>query len=141
MTDTDDLPDLTDLVDLIAPAYDGRPMARVMAQRIIDAGYRRVVVDDALVKRMQTELDKDGGLVPSLPRLRAALTAALNPPTSLGTPDPDRIVPCPHDCGWEGRFAEFSQHRIECPVRAALNPKDTPGHPPTGVSKRGGGGW
>lgn len=52
--------DVDDLADLIAEAPFTRtghtvmftdPTARLVAQRIIDAGYRRVVIDDATIER------------------------------------------------------------------------------------------
>lgn len=57
--------DVDDLADLIAEAPFTRtghtvmftdPTARLVAQRIIDAGYRRVVIDDATIERAAAEL-------------------------------------------------------------------------------------
>lgn len=43
------------------------------------------------------------------------------------TSDPQRVVPCPHDCGWSGPLADFHQHRSACEVRRTKFPRTTEG--------------
>ena len=69
MTDSDDLTDLIHQYWAKSPAD--------LARWLIDAGYRRVVVDDAMIERAHRHLD--GVLSPSRGAVRAALTAALTP--------------------------------------------------------------
>ena len=110
MTDTDDL---TDLIE----NPTGGLTPRQIAQRIIDAGYRRVVVDDAMIERARAAADRlfdqalhTAGDEAGRQRARddrAALTAALNPKDTPVKAEPSRCWHCGAGMG--------ERHHPECP--------------------------
>ena len=76
MTDTDDLTDL--ILDDIDSRFGTDHSHRLIARHLAALGYRRVVIDDAMIERARKSLYASGRKA-SVIAVRAALTAALAP--------------------------------------------------------------